>query len=204
MNIDPKSTSSTDVYKMLIRTVIPRPIAWVSTISADGVRNLAPFSFFTVISVNPPTLCFSPARKSGGDKKDTLANVEATGEFVVNLVTEELAEKMNETATDYPADFDEFDRAGLTPAASEVVRPPRVAESPVHMECKLYQTVPIGSAGAILVIGEIVMIHVDERVIAEGKVDSGLLKAVGRLGGMEYCRTGDRFVIVRKRFRDEA
>lgn len=204
MKIDPKNTSPKDIYRLLIRTVVPRPIAWVSSVSADGVRNLAPFSFFTVIAVDPPTVCFSPARKPGGGKKDTLANVEATGEFVVNVVTEDLAERMNDTATDYPPDFDEFERAGLTAEKSDIVAPPRVAESPVHMECKLYQTVPVGDSGGILVIGEIVMMHIAERVIADGKVDPGLLNTIGRLGGMEYSRINDRFTMMRKKYRDQS
>lgn len=204
MKIDPKNENSTDIYKLMIRTIVPRPIAWVSTVSADGIRNLAPFSFFTAITADPPTVCFSPARKPDGNRKDTLANTEDTGEFVVNLVTEDLAEQMNDTATDYPADVDEFDRAGLTPVASEIVAPPRIKESPVHMECKLYKTVSIGNSGGILVIGEVVMFHIDERVITEGKVDPGLLNAIGRLGGMEYTRISDRFTMKRKRFRKEA
>lgn len=204
MKIDPKIEKSNDIYRLMIRTIVPRPIAWVSTVSAEGVRNVAPFSFFTAITVDPPTVCFSPSRKPGGDRKDTLANVEETGEFVVNIVTEDLAQKMNDTATDYPADVDEFERAGLTAVASDVVTPPRIQESPVHMECKLYKAIPIGNSGGTLVIGEVVMFHVDPRVIADGKVDPGLLNAIGRLGGLEYTRISDRFTMTRKRFRDDA
>jgi flavin reductase (DIM6/NTAB) family NADH-FMN oxidoreductase RutF len=203
MKIDPKNTPAVDVYKLMIRTIVPRPIAWISTASREGVTNVAPFSFFTAISPNPPTICFAPARKPGGVKKDTLANIEATGEFVVNLVTEELALQMNDTATDYPPDIDEFEQAGLTPLPSEIVTPPRIAESPVHMECKLQNTVPVGNAGAILVIGEIAVFHVDDTVLVDGKVDPSLLKAIGRMGGMEYSRTRDRFAIARKKFGDE-
>ena len=203
MKVDPKATAPAEVYRLLIRTIVPRPIGWISTVSAAGVRNIAPFSFFTAITADPPTVCFAPASKPGRVKKDTLANVEDTGEFVINIVSEELGEAMNDTATDYPADIDEFERAGLTPLASEIVAPPRIAESPVHMECRLQTTVPVGNAGAILVIGEVVLFHIEERVIRDGKVDAGLLNAIGRMGGMEYTRTRDRFVLERRKFHEE-
>lgn len=200
MKCDPAAMSAKEVYKLMIGTIVPRPIAWISSQSPGGTRNVAPFSFFTGITADPPTVCFAPARKSGGDKKDTLANVEATGEFVVNVVTEDNSKAMNDTATDYPPDIDEFERAGLTPVESEIVAPPRIGESPVQMECKLRSTVAVGNKGSILVIGEVVMFHIDERVLADGMVNAGLLRAVGRLGGQEYTRTGDRFALPRKRF----
>jgi len=203
MKLDPVEMSTLDVYRLMIRTIVPRPIAWISSVSPDGVRNIAPFSFFTGITTDPPTVCFAPARKPGAVKKDTLANVEATGEFVINVVSEEQSEAMNDTATDYPPEVDEFERAGLTPVASEIVSPPRIGESPIHMECKLQTTVAVGNKGGILVIGQVVMFHIDPRVVADGKVDAGLLRAVGRLGGQEYCRTTDRFVLERKKFRHD-
>ena len=204
MKYDPGKMDATDVYKLMIRSIIPRPIAWISTVSRDGVRNVAPFSFFTGITTDPPTVCFVPSRKRDGVKKDTLANVEATGEFVVNVVTEELAEAMNDTATEYPPDVDEFERAGLTPVDSDVVSTPRIGESPVSMECRLEKIVEVGDKGGVLVIGRVVMFHVDDRVLNGGKVDSALLRAVGRLGGMEYSRTRDSFVLIRKKFSDDA
>jgi flavin reductase (DIM6/NTAB) family NADH-FMN oxidoreductase RutF len=200
MKFDPADMSKREAYKLMIGTIIPRPIAWVSTVSPDGVRNIAPFSFFTAITADPPTVCFAPARRPGGVKKDTLANVEATGEFVVNIVTEEQSKAMNETATDYPPEFDEFERAGLSAVASDIVAAPRVGGSPVNMECKLQNTIPVGNGGSVLVIGEVLLFHVDERVLKDGKVDAGLLKAIGRLGGDEYTRTSERFVLVRKHF----
>lgn len=203
MKFNPAEMSAPEVYKLMIRTIVPRPIAWISTVSPDGVRNIAPFSFFTGITTDPPTVCFAPARKSGGVKKDTLANVEATGEFVINVVSEEQSEAMNDTATDYPPEVDEFEHAGLTPVESEIVAPPRIGESPIHMECKLQTTVAVGNKGGILVIGQVVMFHIDPCVVADGKVDAGLLKAVGRLGGQEYSRTTDRFVLKRKKFRHD-
>jgi len=204
MIVDPATTPRADVYRAMIRSILPRPIAWVSSVASDGVTNLAPFSFFTAISADPPTLCFAPGRRSiDGSKKDTLRNIEETGEFVVNIVGEDTAEKMNETATDYPSDISEFEEVGLTPAPSVVVKAPRVAESPVNFECRKYDIIsigPDGPGGAALVIGEIVRIHVAERVLREGKIDPALLRPIGRLGGMEYTRTRDRFVMTRKKF----
>lgn len=204
MLIDPVETSSSDVYRLMIRAIVPRPIAWVSTTSAEGILNLAPFSFFTAIASNPPTLCFAPGRRTAdGGKKDTLRNVEETGEFVVNVVTEALAEKMNRTATDFPFGVSEFSEVGLTPAPSQQLRVPRVAESPVSFECRRRDIIHVGRdgvGGAALVIGEIVMIHVDDAVLNEGKVDPDRLAAVGRMGGMEYTRTRDRFTMVREKY----
>ena len=200
MIIDPESVSKAELYMLLLRIVRPRPIAWVSTVSSGGVLNLAPFSFFTAVTSKPPTICFSPARLPDGSKKDSLVNVEATGEFVVNVVPEELVEKMNDTAIDFPAEVDEFESAGLTPVPGDLVSPPRVKESPVNMECKLLQVVPVGEDGA-LVIGEIVRFHVSEDVLKDGKIDSDLLKLVGRMGGFEYTRTRDRFILPRKKYK---
>jgi len=204
MIVDPAQTTRADVYRLVIRCIVPRPIAWVSTHDAGGIANLAPFSFFTGVASAPPSLLFCPGRRGeAGDKKDTLRNVEETGEFVVNLVTEELAERMNETATDYPPDVDEFAVAGLTPARSLLVGPPRVAESPVSFECRrldVFQVGKGGAGGAAIVVGEIVMIHVDDRVLRDGKVDPERLRPVARLGGMEYTRLGERFTLVRKKY----
>ncbi|MGD8413018.1 MAG: flavin reductase family protein [Candidatus Latescibacterota bacterium] len=200
MQYDPTRMSAKDIYQLMIRTIVPRPIAWISTVSGKGEPNVAPFSFFAGITADPPALCFSPARRSGGEKKDTLANVESTGEFVVNVVTEDWSVAMNETATDFPAGVNEFERAGLTPVPGAVVVAPRIGESPVQMECKLLSLVPVGEKGGMLVIGEVVMFHIDGRVVADGRVDAGLLRAVGRMGGQEYTRTNDRFVLERKKF----
>jgi len=203
MIIDPSENSIKDNYKLLIGTVLPRPIALVSTISNSGIPNLAPFSFFTAITSKPPTLCFAPALKgTAAEKKDTLANIEETGEFVVNIVTEEIAEQMNETAGDFPSDFDEFLHAGLTPEPSVKIKPPRVKESPVNMECTLLKVEYIGDGGpgsGALVIGEVVQFHIADSLYSEGKIDSGLLKPVGRLAGMEYTTLGRRFILERKK-----
>jgi flavin reductase (DIM6/NTAB) family NADH-FMN oxidoreductase RutF len=204
MIVDPAQTTRADVYRLVIRCIVPRPIAWVSTQDAGGIANLAPFSFFTGVASAPPSVLFCPGRRGeAGDKKDTLRNVEETGEFVVSLVTEELAGRMNETATDYPPEVDEFAVTGLTPARSLVVGPPRVAESPVSFECRRLDVFHVGAegaGGAAIVVGEIVMIHVDDRVLRDGKVDPERLRPVARLGGMEYTRLGERFTLVRKKY----
>lgn len=204
MIIDPATTPKSEFYPWLIRCIVPRPIAWVSTISREGVYNLAPFSFFTAISTEPATLCFAPGRHpTTGHKKDTLINIEATGDFVVNVVPEELAEAMNETATDFPHGVSEFAEAKLTPVPAERVKAPRLQESPIHFECERYEIIqvgPDGAGGGALVIGRIVLLHVDDRVIANGKVDYDLFRALGRMGGMDYTRTHDRFPMPRRKY----
>jgi len=203
MRIDPASTPIRDIYRVMIRCIVPRPIAWVSTRSTEGQLNLAPFSFFTGVTSDPPSVLFCPGRKSaGGSKKDTLANVEATGEFVVNVVTEALAQRMNDTAADFPAEVDEFEVAGLTAASCEKVSVPRVGESPVSLECRrldVFHVGPDGPGGGAIVVGEIVMIHIDDAVVADGKLDPGLLDPVARLGGMEYTKLGERFIMPRRK-----
>ena len=204
MILDPAQMPRAEFYPWMIRCIVPRPIAWVSSISREGVHNLAPFSFFTAISTEPPTLCFAPGWDSVRNaKKDTLLNIETTGDFVVNVVPEQLAEQMNDTATEFPRGISEFAQAGLTPVPSERVRAPRVAESPIHFECQRYEIVhvgPDGPGGGWLVIGKIVLLHVDDSVLTSGKVDYERFHPVGRLGGMEYSRTRDRFVMPRKKY----
>ncbi len=198
----PTDISSIDLYKILISTVMPRPIAWVSSISKEGVDNLAPFSFFTVASVKPPMLCFAPALKSVDGKpteKDTLRNIRETGEFVVNIVSRNLVEKMNQTSFEYAPNESEFDAVGLTRAPSSLVKPKRVAESLVNYECKLFQIIDFGKdvQSGSLIVGEIVMVHLDERIFKNGKVDMAELHPVGRLGGLWYCGISDRFELKR-------
>ena len=203
MIIDPSNIGVKENYKLMIGTIVPRPIALVSTISLNGVPNLAPFSFFTAITSKPPTVCFAPARKGGnGNKKDTLANIEATEEFVINIVSEDIAEQMNLTAADLPPETSEFDYARLTPEESLVVRPPRVLESPVNLECKLLQVIHIGDGtpgSGALVIGEILRYHIQDELFSDYRIDTEKLKPVGRLAGMEYTTLGRRFVLERKK-----
>lgn len=202
MIIDPKKASRKDCYKLLVGSVVPRPIAFVSTLSADGQPNLAPFSYFTAVSANPPTICFAPGRRSAdGERKDTLGNIEATGEFVVNVVTEAIGPAMNETAVDFPPETNEFEVAGLTPVPSQVVKPPRVQESPINMECKLYDVVAVGPprhGGAALVIGEVVMFHIADELYDGGRIKVLELEPLGRLSGDDYTSLGKIISLKRK------
>jgi len=204
MIIDPQKTERKDIYKLMIGSIVPRPIALVSTVSPDGVRNLAPFSFFTAITSRPPTICFAPDRRpEDGRKKDTLVNIEATGEFVVNVVTESIVVQMNEAATDYPPEFDEFEMSGLIPEPSVVVVPPRVKESPINMECKVDRIIEIGpqDSAAALVIGQIVMFHVADGLLDQrGRIDIAALNPIGRLAGSGYATLGRRISLKRKKY----
>ena len=189
-----------EAYQLLNGAVVPRPIALVSSCSRDGAHNLAPFSFFNVVASSPPALSFSVMRRGQTDhKKDTLLNIEETGEFVVQIVTGAIAEAVNRTSADYPRGEDELDAVGLTPLPSRSVRPRRVAESPVQFECRLLQIVEIGTGpgGGSLVIGEVVRAHVSEAVWADGRIDQSRLDAVARMGGATWLRTTDRFELTR-------
>lgn len=201
MEISPDALPRSSIYKILIGSVVPRPIGWISTVNASGQPNLAPFSFFNVVCSRPPTVLFCPmVRSTDGNTKDTLNNVKATGEFVVNIVSEELASSMVATSVEIAADVNEFELTGLATAPSVVVRPPRVAESPIHFECRVSQIVEIGNqpGGGSVVLGEIVHLHVDERVlIGEDKIDLAALKPIGRLAGSAYTRVTDLFEMVR-------
>lgn len=200
MTIDPHNESPQNVYKLMIGAIVPRAIAFVSSISVDGVHNLAPFSFFTGCSASPPAICFCPVRRpADGSRKDTLNNIEATGEFVVNIVSEEFADKMNLCSADFPPEVDEFLASGLTPVPSDLVKPPRVRESRVNMECKLVQIVEVGAQplSGCIVIGEVVRFHVDDAIVSNFKIDPDLLRPIGRMGGATYTRTTDRFEMPR-------
>lgn len=195
--IDPSTIAPLNSYKLLVGAVVPRPIAFVSSISPEGVANLAPFSFFTVASANPPVLVFTTSFRE--PRKDTLVNIRATGEFVVNIVSEEFADRMNVTSGEYPYGVDEFAMSGLTPAPSEVVRVPRVKESHINMECKLVQTVEVSNQplGGTLILGEVVRFHIDDAMVEQFRIDPEALAAVGRMAGNTYTRTRDRFELIR-------
>ena len=195
MIVDPGAHVAADIYKLMVGIIVPRPIAFVSTINAAGARNLAPFSFFTGISADPPVVCFAPVIRPNGSKKDTLRNIEETGEFVVNVVTEAMGVQMNIASAEYPPEVDEFEASGLTPIPSDLVKPARVGESPVNMECRLHQIVHVSRKplGGSLVMGEVLRFHVADALFSEYKIDQGLLQAIGRLGGPTYIRTTDRF-----------
>lgn len=201
MEIDPTTISYKSVYKIMTGSILPRPIGWISSIDSSGRPNLAPFSFFNAVCSNPPTVLFcSSIRGSDGKTKDTLNNVRATNEFVVNIVTEELLQAMNASSIEAPPDFDEFNYAGLTLAPSVMIKPPRVKESPIHYECRVKQIIDISDqpGGASIVIGSILHIHVDDGVMfGENKIDLTALKPIGRLMGSGYCRVTDIIEIER-------
>jgi flavin reductase (DIM6/NTAB) family NADH-FMN oxidoreductase RutF len=201
MEINPQEIPWQSVYKLMIGSILPRPIGWISTVDAAGRPNLAPFSFFNAVCPNPPLVVFCPMiRGSDSAHKDTLSNVKASGEFVVNIVSEELAGAMNLTSTELPAGIDEFEVAGLLSEPSEKVRPPRVAASLVHYECRVAQIMDFGDqpGSGAAVIGRIVHLHISDSVlIGEDKIDLANLKPVGRLAGSAYCRVTDIFEMVR-------
>jgi flavin reductase (DIM6/NTAB) family NADH-FMN oxidoreductase RutF len=195
MEINPETLPHQSIYKILTGAVLPRPIGWISTLDIDGRPNLAPFSFFNVVCSNPPTVLFCPLiRGIDGNKKDTLNNVRATREFVVNIVTENLLPAMNASSVEAPAAFNEFEFAGLTAASSIMVKPPRVAESPIHFECRVREIIDINDepGGGSIVIGTIVHMHVeDNMMIGMDKINLTALQPIGRLAGGAYSRVTD-------------
>ena len=195
MIIDPKTFERFNA--VLTGVIVPRPIAFVSTVSHSGEVNLAPYSFFNAVSYK--NVVFSSSRNVGNKSKDTLRNIEETGEFVVNIVVAPIAEAMNATAAEFPEGEDEFGIAGLTHAPSQVVKAPRVAESPVNIECKLDQIVQLGSGDHEhgLVIGEILLKHDRDDIIDGHRIDQAKLLATSRMAGNMYCRTGERYEMVR-------
>jgi flavin reductase (DIM6/NTAB) family NADH-FMN oxidoreductase RutF len=197
---DPGNHSAGDIYKLMIGAIVPRPIALVSSVDEKNVRNLAPFSYFTACSSNPPVVVFCPIlRPVPPQAKDTLRNVIATREFVVNIVSEDFVQGMNATAAQVPPEVDEFELSGLTPIPSELIKPPRVGESHIHMECRLLQTVQVSDkpGGGTLVLGEVLRFHVREDLIKDFRIDPDKLRAIGRMAGSIYARTTDRFELER-------
>ncbi len=196
MQIDPSDLDVKSGYRLLISTIVPRPIALISTVGVDGVNNAAPFSMFMGASSNPPMVAVSIASRKGVEK-DTVRNIRETGEFVVNMVDEGLAEAMNLTSADLPPSESEFDFAGLTPLASVKVRPPRIKEAPVSIECKLTQSVELGRSPNYLIIGDVVLFHIADGLIDGPIVDVSKLRPIGRLGESLYCRVRDIFEMKR-------
>ena len=200
MKFNPQDLEQTAIYKLLTGIVIPRPIGWISTISEDGINNLAPFSYFNAVGDDPPHVMFSTVH-SNNLNKDTLNNVLATKQFVVNMVTEDLAEQMNRTSQPIPANESEFELAGLTPIASSMVLPPRVKECKITMECEMvhhYQLENSKTGGATIVIGKIVLFHIDESVLLDNyKINLETYKPIARLAGSNYSKLGDIFSIKR-------
>lgn len=199
MKIEPAGLDAHTVHGLFMGCVTPRPIALVSTMGENGVCNAAPFSCFTVMSMNPAIVGFAIGRRRGGSKKDTLINIEQSRDFVINIVSESIAQAMNQTAGDYPIDVDEFKEAGITPVASDRVRPPRVAESPIHLECKLVQIMEFGTFPRLhhFVVGEVLLVHVRDELMSGGVIKADRVKAIGRLGEDLYCRTQNVFEMKR-------
>ena len=199
MKIDPATLDRKSAHDLMVGAALPRPIAFVSTVGAKGIYNLAPFSFFIPLSANPAIVGVGIGRKRDGDKKDTLVNIELTGDFVINVVTESLAEAMNQTAGEYPPEVDEFQVAKLTPVKADLVKSPMVAESPIQMECRLLQILEYGKFPNLhnFVIGEVIRVHVKDEFWADGEIQSSRLKMIGRMGGDLYCRTTDIFEMKR-------
>jgi len=200
MQFDPNELEHTSVYKLLTGTVIPRPIGWISSISENGINNLAPFSYFNAVGDDPPHIMFSTGRGNNSNK-DTLNNVLATKQFVVNMVTEELAEQMNITAQSVPSEIDEFELAGVTPIASHKIKPMRVKESPITFECELvhhYFLEDHKHGGACVVIGRIVMMHFDDNVLLDNyKINLETYRPISRLAGSHYSKLGELFSVKR-------
>ena len=200
MDLDPEQIPVSALYQHLIRIIAPRPIAWVSTVSLSGTENLAPFSFFTGVGAKPPSVVFCPSNRRDGTAKDTLKNILDSGEFVINAVPFRLAQAMSLSSAELPPEDSEFDLTGIETAPSRIIKPPRVLESPVSLECTLMHHLPLatGPGGANIVVGRIVQIHLDDAALDhDGWADPALLDLVGRLGGSSYCRTTERFEIPR-------
>jgi flavin reductase (DIM6/NTAB) family NADH-FMN oxidoreductase RutF len=202
LEFDPRSLDSLSVYKLMAGSIVPRPIGFISTLGSDGIFNAAPFSFFNMVSHMPPLVSVSIARnKPAGPTKDTLANIMASGEFVINVVSKEIVAAVDQCSHSYPADVDEIEISGLTPCASSTVRPPCILESPVSFECRLAGQGVLPDSIHCLVIGSIVRIHVrSDLLTSEFRIDQSRLAAVGRMAGNTYCHTGDMFTLAHDGF----
>ena len=202
MIFDPTEKPFSEIHKLMIGSIVPRPIALVSTTSKDGNNNVAPFSYFNGVCSNPPTIMFAPARR-GWDwhEKDTLINIRNNQEFVINIVSESFAEKMVKCSTDFDPNIDEFQVSGLTPESSSRVSPPKVKESKINLECKLDQIVEIGDGTAgsgFVVLGTIVLFHIDDDIYEDGHILLDKLEPLGRLAGNWYTRPTDNLKITRQ------
>lgn len=200
MQIDISKIPVQEAYQWMVSLVAPRPIAWVTTLSANGVVNLAPFSFFNIFGANPPVVAFSPTLKRDATKKDTLINIEHCGEFVIHASTEQDIRAINASSASVPAETSEVELVGKRTLPSTMIRVPRLADSPFALECKLRQIVPLGDGpiSGNLILGDVVMIHLDPKILdPAGKVDPERLRSVARLGGEHWCRSTDLFQMER-------
>ncbi len=199
MKIIPAQLNRRDSHELMMSAILPRPIAFVSTVGEDGVFNLAPFSCFAPMGSKPAVVGLGLSLKRDGRHKDTLRNIQFTRDFVINVVDERLAEAMNQTAAEYPSEVDEFKEVGLTPVKSELVKSPRVAESPVNLECRVMEILKYGepSTGGHIVLGEVALVHVRDDLWAGEEIDLSKWKPIGRLGNKLYCRIKDVFAMER-------
>jgi len=200
MQIEISKIPVTEAYQWIVSLVAPRPIAWVTTLSSSGVVNLAPFSFFNVFGANPPVVVFSPTLKRDSGKKDTLINIENHGEFVIHASTQRDIDAINASSASLSPELSEVEHVGKKTVPSTLVKVPRLADAPFALECKLRQIVPVGTGpiSANLIIGDVVMMHIDPAILGkDGKVDPMLLRSVARLGGEHWCRSTDLFQMER-------
>ena len=197
MQFNPETIDPTLTYKLLSGAIVPRPIGWISTVDINGVNNLAPYSFFNAVSGDLPHVLFCSGKRDG-NHKDSAGNALATGEFVVNLVSESTAEAIRHRDGELPADVDEFAYAGLTALPSVLVAAPRVGESLVNLECKVVHSYEIEGGGSVIIVGRVVMMHVADEILAERyRINYAAYKPVGRLAGSGYCRVNDLFELER-------
>jgi flavin reductase (DIM6/NTAB) family NADH-FMN oxidoreductase RutF len=190
VKIHSDTLSNAAAYKLLTGVVVPRPIAWISTISPSGLSNLAPFSCYTFVSSDPPMIGFNCGRKDGAPK-DTAANIHATGQFVVNIVDETMLDPMHRSSAEFPADIDEMEVLGIANEPSDLVSPRRITASPISLECVLDRAITFGRAGAEFLVGEVRLFHIRDDLIRNGRVDTGHLRPLARLAGPVYARLGD-------------
>lgn len=199
LSIDPSMIGERDNYKLLIGSIIPRPIAFVTTVSEDGTLNGAPFSYFNIVSSNPPLISLS-IQRTGGQRKDTARNIMASKEFVIHIVDELNVAKINETAANLPSDQSEITVAGLTAVASQKVKVPGIVEAKIRMECTLEHVLELGGTnfpGCDLIIGRVIQYHIEDEIIENGRIDPHGLNAVSRLAGNSYAKIGEIFEIER-------
>ncbi|MDP2644894.1 MAG: flavin reductase family protein [Desulfobacterales bacterium] len=200
MKVEPITLPRKDLHHFFAGLITPRPIAFVSTLDAEGRYNAAPFSAFVRLTASPPVLVFAAGRRKG-KKKDTIRNIESTGDFVVNLVDEDLCQTMHQAGADYPPGIDEMKEVGLTAINSEKIKSPRILEAPISLECRLMQVLELGQKPSMssIVFGEILLVHIQDEILTDGKVDPIKAKIIGRLGeGNIYCRTTDIFTLDRR------
>jgi flavin reductase (DIM6/NTAB) family NADH-FMN oxidoreductase RutF len=198
MNFEMNALTATERYKLLASSITPRPIAWITSQSSNGIRNAAPYSFFNVMAADPPIVALGLMRRANGSYKDTTANILETKEFVINLVAESDAHRMNFTAIDAPPEFDELTEGRIDTVASTRVCPPRIASAPIHLECRLHQHIDLGAAST-LVLGEVLVYHIDDNYfdLSHLHIDTARLELIGRMHGFGYTRTINQFQLQR-------